>query len=240
MNSTRLPQKMLKQICGKPVLFHVIERLRQVQGAHEVVVATTTNIQDDKIVELCKEMRCSFYRGSEPDVTDRLIGAARLFEADLMVQCWGDCPLVDPAIIDRAITLYQQSKVDFVSNRLEKSFPAGLETNVFARSVLERVAHLTQDPTDREHGTYYIYTHPKQFTMKNFKAIGYHAPEKRWLLDYPEDLSFHQAVYDRLYHTSPDFRTGDVLNLLIKEPELEKLNNMYPVDLKSYEYYETL
>lgn len=240
MGSNRLPGKVLMETCGKPMLQHMIERLKRARRPHDVVVATTVNPLDDAIEELCRRIGCSYHRGSENDITDRLIRTAERHRADLIVQTTGDCPLHDPDVIDQGIEVYLSSRVDYVSNRLVRSFPTGLDTQVYAPSVLERVAARTTDANDREHGSYYIYTHPHEFTMKNFIAPDYHCPEKRWCLDYPEDYRFFDAVYSRLYPAQPAFGTRDVLALLEREPALEEINRMHPVDLTVYEYYETL
>lgn len=241
MGSSRLPGKVLKEVCGKPILQHLIERIKRARLPDEVVVATTVNPLDDAIEALCKRIGCAFFRGSEPDITDRLIQTARAFKADLIAQTTGDCPLLDPALVDKAIALFRASKVDYVSNRLTRSYPCGQDVQVFPLAVMERVAARTSDPADREHGSYYIYTHPKEFTMKNFLAEnGVRCPEKRWVLDYPEDLAFMRAVYESLYRSNPFFDTLDVLELLRRHPEIEGLNNMYPIDTTPYPHSEVL
>ncbi|MEZ4752926.1 MAG: glycosyltransferase family protein [Bdellovibrionota bacterium] len=240
MGSSRLPGKMLLPICEKPILQLVIERLKRVKLANEVVVATTVNLLDDEIEALCKSIDCAYFRGSEPDVLDRLIQTAKAFDAEVIAQTTGDCPLIDPAVVDEAIKIFRESNVDYVSNRLDRTYPTGVDPQVFYTSALERVAEKTNDPDDREHGSYYIYTHPHEFTMKNFKAEDVNLPHYRWLLDYPEDFEFTKAIYERLYPSNPDFTMYDVLKLLEDEPELIKINSMYPVDLTVYKHFEVL
>ncbi len=240
MGSTRLPGKVLKEVCGKPLLQHMIERLRRSEKVDDVVVATTVNPKDNAIEALCHKIACSYYRGSENDITQRLIDTAKHFEADLIVQTTGDCPLHDPFVIDEAVTAYLGSKVEYVSNRLVRTYPTGLDTQVYSPKVLQKVTERTQDATDREHGSYYIYTHPKEFTMKNFSSSQLKCPEKRWCLDYPEDFTLIQKVYEALYPTNPTFDTFDILRFLEKNPELEKINQMHPVDIRPYEYFEIL
>lgn len=240
MGSSRLPGKVLKEVCGKPVLQHLVERLRRCRLPDEIVVASTVNPLDDAIEALCGRIGVACFRGSEADILDRLIQAARSRGAELIAQTTGDCPLLDPEIVDRGIGLFRASEVDYVSNRLERTWPCGQDVQVFPLAVLERVAARTQDPVDREHGSYYIYTHPREFTMKNFQAPDLRCPAKRWVLDYPEDLEFMREIYGRLYPQKPDFDTYDVLALLEKHPDIEALNAKYPIDTTPYPHWETL
>lgn len=240
MGSSRLPGKMLLPVCGKPVLQHVIERLQRVLLADELVVATTSQPGDDLIEGLCNDLGVTVYRGSENDVLSRLIEAVEYVGGDVIVQNTGDCPFIDPTVVDRAIEVFHSSDVDYVSNRLRRTYPAGQDPQVFRLDTLKRVAELTEDPEDREHGSYYIYTHPELFTMKNFEAEDIYCPEKRWLLDYPEDFDFMKAVYSRLYLTNPEFNLYDILSLLEEQPEIEGLNSMHPVSLDQYPHKEIL
>jgi spore coat polysaccharide biosynthesis protein SpsF len=240
MGSSRLPGKVLMEVCGKPMLQHMIERVKRAVLPDDVVVASTINPKDDPIEVLCRRIGCSYYRGSEEDITDRLIQTARHHHAHVIVQTTGDCPLHDPDVIDEGIRVYRASSVQYVSNRLNRSWPVGLDTQVYHRGVLEEVARRTMDPEDREHGSYYIYTHPREFTMKNYAAADINCPAKRWCLDYLEDFEFFKAVYERLYPRKPDFTTKDVLALLEAHPEIETINAMHPVDITVYPHSETV
>ncbi|MCB0311587.1 MAG: glycosyltransferase family protein [Bdellovibrionales bacterium] len=240
MGSSRLPGKVLMESCGKPMLQHMIERLKRCKLADDVVVATTVEPGDDPIIELCDSIGCSYHRGSENNVLQRLIDTAHHHSAAVIVQTTGDSPLIDPRITDKGIEVYRNSSVDYVSSRLVHSYPTGTDTQVYATSVLERVAELTDDPIDQEHGSYYIYTHPELFTMKDYGCDDLNFPNMRWCLDYPEDFKFIDAVYSRLYPTNPEFDSYDILELLKREPELGKINAMHPLDLTDFPYSETL
>jgi len=241
MGSSRLPGKVLEDILGKPVLEHLIDRLRRARLPDAIVVATTVNPLDDAIEALCRRIGCDYHRGSEPDITSRLIATAKASGADLIAQTTGDCPLLDPEVVDEGIRLFRDSAVDYVSNRLERSYPCGQDVQVFPLSVLERVAASTSDPNDREHGSYYIYTHPREFAMRNFLAPdGIRCPEKRWVLDYPEDLEFMRRVYGALYPANPAFTTREVLAWLRAHPEAEAINAMHPIDTTPYPHWERL
>jgi spore coat polysaccharide biosynthesis protein SpsF len=234
MNSSRLPGKVLLKSCGKSLLQHMIERLQHSQLADKIIVATTTHPADDAIVDLCEKINCSYFRGSEKNVTDRLIKTAEHIKADLIVQTTSDCPFHEGTIIDNAIEFYKTSQVDYVSNHLYPSWPLGLATQVYKPQLLLEVAKQTQDPEDLEHGSYYIYTHPEQFSLKNFKSEDIYHPTKRWTLDYPEDYTFINSIYEELYPSNKNFTCHDILNLLKTKPELEAFNQKYVTEIVNY------
>lgn len=225
MTSKRLPGKVLKPVLGKTVLELLIERLKRSKWIDQVVVATTVNAADEPIVEICRKMDVSFFRGSEDDVLGRVLGAAKNAQADLIVEITGDCPLIDPEIVDQCVQLFLSGKYDYVSNVLERTYPAGLATQVFPYAVLEEVAKKTTDLEDREHVSLYIYTHPKEYRLKNVEAPPHlRAPEVILTLDTPEDYLVLDKIFSSLYPGNPDFSTADVLNYLKQNPELQKIN----------------
>ncbi|MGE4157478.1 MAG: hypothetical protein AB7F75_00090 [Planctomycetota bacterium] len=238
MGSSRLPGKVLKEACGRSFLELMIERVRRAQRVHEVVVATTVNPKDDAIEALCRSIGCSIFRGSEDDVLSRLAGAARAHKADLLVQTTGDCPLHDWRVIDEGVRVYLGSKVDYVSNRLRRSWPTGLDTQVYKPAVLEKVLASHPSAEDREHGSWYIYTHPKEFRLKNYESSRVRCPEKRWCLDYPEDEIFFRRIFESLYPQNPAFTTDDVLAYLNDHPEAGTINAMHPVNIAPFECHE--
>ena len=140
MSSTRLPGKVLKTVLGKPLLGYQIERLQHVQNADDVVVATTINPADDPIVEFCQTSQTQFYRGSEEDVLSRYYYAAQQFNADTVVRVTSDCPLIDPQVVEQVIRTYLQNipSYDYVSNCLSRTYPRGMDTEVFSHAVTTR------------------------------------------------------------------------------------------------------
>lgn len=225
MTSSRLPGKVLKPLAGKPALERVIERLKKSRHIHQIVVATTVNDTDLPIVDLCRELGVSVFRGSENDVLSRVLDAAKSAEADLIVEITGDCPLIDPAIVDQCIELFQSGNFDYVSNVMERTFPAGLATQVFPYSVLADVSSKTTDIEDREHVSLYIYTHPETYRLNNLAAPAeLKHPEIILTLDTPEDYTVLSTIYDNVYPKNPNFTTQDVLDYLKKNPDLAKLN----------------
>ena len=225
MSSSRLPGKVLKPILGRPTLELLIDRLRQAKSLNEVVVATTTNTADDAIEAVTREIGVSCYRGSEDDVLDRVLKAAQSVNADVIVEITGDCPLIDPYVVDRLVECFLTNRFDYVANTLLRTFPRGLDTQVFATRTLEEVSRLTQDPADREHVSLYIYEHPERFSLHNVESG---LPEKHWqhrlTVDTPEDFALIETIFDRLYPQNPAFTLHDVIALLEREPELTEIN----------------
>lgn len=225
MTSSRLPGKVLKPILGRPILELLIDRLRLAHRLNDVVVATTTNPADDAIEALARRLGVGCYRGSEHDVLDRVLKAAKSANADVIVEVTGDCPLVDPGVVDQLVDCYLRNRFDYVANTLQRTFPRGLDTQVFSTCTLEEVFRLTQDPADREHVSLYIYEHPERFSLHNVQSG---LPEKHWqhrlTVDTPEDFALIETIFERLYPQNPAFTLHDVIDLLEREPELTEIN----------------
>lgn len=225
MTSTRLPGKVLRQSVGKPFLELMIERLRRVPSLDGIVVATTINATDDPVAALAKRMGAGCHRGSEEDVLTRVLEAARAHGADVIVETTGDCPLIDSDIVERTIQTYRDSGADYVSNFLHRDYPIGMETQVFATDILADVARRTDDPSDHEHVSLYIYNHPELYTLQDVVAPPELTdPDLRLTLDTIEDFHLLDRVFQALYPTKPNFGLADILELLRNRPELRTLN----------------
>ncbi len=225
MTSTRLPGKVLKEVLGRTLLEYQIERLRQVRLANELVIATTTNDTDQPIVELCERLGIAYYRGSEENVLSRYYEAASHFRADVVVRVTSDCPLIDPGVMDEIIGLYinNQDKYDYVSNTLERTYPRGLDTEVFSMEALEKAYKEARGQSEREHVTLFMYRRPEQFRLANSSgAVDY--SHHRWTVDTPEDFALIKLILQELYPVNNRFTWLDVLNLLNQHPEWIKIN----------------
>jgi spore coat polysaccharide biosynthesis protein SpsF len=225
MTSTRLPGKIVAPILGRPMLELLIERLRRARSLDEVIVATTSNATDDVVEELCTRIGAGCFRGSEDDVLNRVLGAAHAYAVDVIVEITGDCPLIDPEVVDQLVELYREGNADYVSNVLKRTYPRGLDTQVFPTSVLEEVNRLTQDPVDHEHVSLYIYEHPERFRLRNLESG---LPEHDWNLrltvDTPADFALIKTIYEELYPRNQAFGLRDVLGLFDRRPELPEIN----------------
>lgn len=223
MTSTRLPGKVLLPLAGEPMLVRLLERLRRVQRADGIVIATTTNVTDDPIAAMCAQQGVPCHRGSELDVLSRYADAARLHAADVVVRITSDCPLIDPALIDQLIAVYEEGDSDYVSNMLPPTWPYGMAVEVFSATALAQAhAEATQD-AEREHVTPFIYWHPQRYRLRNVAspvALSHH----RWTVDTPEDYELVRRLFDHLLPTNPHFTQADVLALLDAHPDWIAIN----------------
>lgn len=233
MGSSRLPGKVLAEAAGKPLLQHMIERLMICETLDDIVVAMPKTRESQPIASLVAdiiledgyESKVGWVGGDELDVLSRVLGAARTTQAELIVELTGDCPLIDPWIVDRVVhAFHEEPEVDFCANNIEYTYPRGMDVRVFPTSVLERVDKLTQDPADREHVSLYIWEHPDEFRLRNVEAWRPHRSDARLTVDTPEDLAVVRAIFEGLYPVNPKFRLGAILNYLYARPKLLALN----------------
>lgn len=227
MGSSRLPGKVLLDLEGKPVLLRVIDRVLESKNINQVVVATTTNLNDQKIVDLLKDYHSKVFvfRGSEEDVLDRYYQAAKGQKADVVVRITSDCPLMDSEVLDKVINVFLKEKdIDYASNVFAKrTFPRGLDVEVFSFEVLEKTWQEAENKDDREHVTLYIRKNPDLFKCMNV-AHDTDYSHYRWTLDEKEDYELIKIIYQELYPKNPDFRMADIIELFDKKPELVKIN----------------
>jgi spore coat polysaccharide biosynthesis protein SpsF len=214
--SSRLPEKVLMPIEGEPMLLHIIDRVLKSTFIDRVVVATTVDERDTKVAELISKHpseKLSVFRGSEEDVLDRYYQAAKENGARIIVRLTGDCPLIDPKVIDLVISRYLEGDYDYVSNVLERTFPRGLDTEVFSWEVLERLWKECEADSEREHVTLRIVKHPDEFTTGNVKNVT-DLSRYRWTVD--EQGGFGSGQGD-LSRTRRLGRYGSCLGALRKE-----------------------
>lgn len=228
MGSTRLPGKSLKIVEGKPLLEHLINRLRFSKKIDKIVIATTTSKKDDVIYRLCEKLGVECFRGSEGDVLDRYYQAAKKYDADIIIRVTSDCPVIDPVIIDKMVDSFRQKlgEIDYLSNVYPtRTYPRGLDIEIFAFGALKEAwVHATNAP-DREHVTPYIYMHPEKFKIFNYKDKRDFS-KYRWTVDTSEDLRLIEEIYGDLYKKNKIFLYDDILKLMKKRPELPKINKM--------------
>ena len=223
--STRLPGKVLMPILGEPALARLVERLKRSRRVDAIVLATTSNPADDAVENLGRLLGVGVYRGSEDDVLNRVLHAAASVGADDIVEITGDCTLLCPEVVDRAVEIYSLGNYDVVSNTWETSYPQGIDAQVFRYDKLADAAQRSFEPAHREHVSLYFYEHPELYSIYRFQAPPeFRAPELRFQLDYPEDLAFIRSVYGELYPVNPKFSLGDIFELLSRKPELKDIN----------------
>jgi spore coat polysaccharide biosynthesis protein SpsF len=191
------------------------------------VLATTELESDDVLENWADENGVHCYRGSSEDVLNRVVNAHRMIDSDIVVEVTGDCPLLDPEIIDMGVATYFANHCDVVENVATTSYPQGIDVQVYALSLLEDVEKRINDAAVREHVSLYFYENPEQYRLLTLVAPArWQAPELRFQLDYPEDLEFIRKVYGRLEPRfgSVGFGVGEIIDLLNREPSLRSIN----------------
>jgi spore coat polysaccharide biosynthesis protein SpsF len=223
MGSTRLPGKVLKQLEGHSVLAHVLSRLKAVKTIDAIVVATTDAPLDDPIVSEAEYLGVHCFRGSEQDVLSRYYGAAVSVNAEVVVRITSDCPIIDPTVIEEVIRVHQKENVDYCSSVLERSFPRGLDTEVFTFAALVEAHGNALKPEQREHVTPYLYQNPQLFKLAGVRnEVDY--SKYRWTLDTIEDWQLITEIYRHLYAQNSLFSWRVVLDLMNKYPHLADIN----------------
>lgn len=229
MSSTRLPGKVLKKILGKPLLQYQIERLKRVQNADQRVIATTENEVDEPIIGLCQRLAIAYSRGSEKDVLERYYRTAKQYAADVVVRVTSDCPLIDPQVIDESIQFYlnHRDEYDYVSNFLKRTYPRGMENEVFSFQALNDAFSEAKTPFEREHVTPFIHQHPERFRLGGV-TYGEDRSRHRWTVDTAEDFELIKRMLEALVPSKPAFTLKDCLGLISRHPEWNEINAHIP------------
>jgi spore coat polysaccharide biosynthesis protein SpsF len=223
MGSSRLPGKVMLSLRGKSVLSHVIQRALAVSNATAVYVATSDLDADDVIEVEAVRYGAAAFRGSESDVLSRYYGTAVQAQADHIVRITSDCPLLDPQVVERIIDEHLRSGVDYTSNTHQRTYPRGLDVEVFTMEALEEAYLNANQPSQREHVTPYIYQNPDRFHMEHVLHRE-DCSSHRWTLDTPEDWKVIHAIYEGLYPVKPMFSWLDALEYVDSRPEIPTWN----------------
>lgn len=230
---SRLPRKVLAEVGGLTLLQHHFWRMKRVVAINEVVVAIPEGADNDELAEYVLRKGWTLYRGPEEDVLARYAGAAVAHKADVVVRTTADCPLIDPGVVAGAVKLYGEGGFDYVSNNLERTFPHGLDVEVFSADALLRAHERATDPFEREHVSEWIRRHQdKPYRLGNLRFPIEEQPERfqkilreaRITVDYPEDLLVVKAIFDFWASETKFITTADVLWLLDQVPEIMALN----------------
>ena len=223
MGSTRLPGKVLIPIAGRPMLSYQLERLRHCKQVGRIVIATTVLPDDAAIVDFCASEGADYMRGSEQDVLSRYADAARAFGATIVVRITSDCPLIEPGLVDDAITEFQSGACDYVSNMIKPTWPYGMAVEVMSCEALLQADAEARDPAEREHVTPFLYWRPERYRLKSM-TMEPDLSSHRWTVDTPEDFELVSNILTTLYPRRPDFTIADVLDVLRENPSWENVN----------------
>jgi len=222
MSSSHLQGKVLMPLVGKPVLGHIVERLSYCKMIDKIVVATSNEVDDDLVADYCSNNNLDCYRGSLEDVLDRYYQTAKLYQADPIVRITGDCPVIDPIVVDAVITGYLSGKYD--SYGLGGEFPDGLDCTVFSFSAIEKAWREAKLKSEREHVGPYIENNPSLFRngmLDLFQGLS----KLRWTLDELKDYELLKKIFDNLYRSNSPFLTHEILQFIQKNPDLLAINS---------------
>jgi len=239
MGSSRLPGKVALPLAGAPLLVRMIERLRCARTPFEICVATSTQPEDDRVVELAREAGVRWHRGHPLDCLNRHVTAAREARAEHVVKIPSDCPLIDPGVIDAVLGVFFEQdapRFDYVSNLHPASWPDGNDVEIVPFALLELADREAKRELEREHTTPFFWEQPERFRIGNVawdRGVDL-SMSHRFTIDYPEDYAFISAVYDALYagparagDPSSTFSLDDILDLVEKAPAIRDLNAKY-------------
>ncbi len=222
--SSRLPNKVFKELCGKPLIWHVVNRLSFSKRIDKIILATTQNQNDDILESWALENGVFCFRGSEENVLERIYQAACQFEVDTIVRITADDPFKDPEIIDDVINMFEEGNLDFAYNNNPPTYPEGLDTEVFSCKAIQIACEKATDNFDKEHVTQYLYKNPdlfKQKCLKNSSDLSY----LRWTIDTIQDWEMTEEVYNKLFNYNDIFKMNDILELLDQMPAINLMNS---------------
>ena len=226
MTSSRLPGKVLKTIMERPMLELQIERVKACETIDKIVVVTSISSEDQAVVEFCKQLAVDVFCGNLENVLDRFYQAARQYKPDYIVRLTGDCPLIDPTVIDALIRLFFKKKGDYGTNCMPPTFPDGLDAEIFSTHNLMIAWQEATLPSHLEHISLFFETQPERFKITNL-ANHTNLSDLRWTVDEPEDFEFAARVFETLYPLKPLFGMDDIVALLTERPDLVELNRRF-------------
>jgi len=221
--STRLPAKVLKEVAGEPILGHVLRRCGVIPGNDIVVCATVASAECGPIAAIAESYGALVFRGSESDVLDRYLNAARSVDADVVMRVTSDCPLIDPELCADVLRARAKTGAEYAANNFVYGYPHGLDCEIFTRSALEQAAAGTREPHDREHVSPWIRRNPN-YRRESVVGPGTAAAKWRWTLDFPEDLDFLRALFAYLPPRPAIPSWTEVAGTIDRHPELAGIN----------------
>ena len=223
MGSTRFPGKIMMKLDEKfTVLDYVIRQLGHSKSLENIIIATTHSEQDDVIVEYARNNELDYFRGEPLDVLDRYYKCAKKFSLDTIVRMTSDAPFLDPTIVDKVISKFQETGCDFASNNITRTFPIGIDTEIFSMKTLEKTWNEAKLPSEREHVTPFIKKNKKIFKLYNLEN-NKEIPIYRLTIDRNEDLKFLRAIAANI--TKQPILMEDVYELFLQKPEILDLYN---------------
>lgn len=227
MGSSRLLGKVLLKLADRSVLDYVIDQVKHCNLVNKIIIATTDLSEDDIIVRNSEQNAVEYFRGHATDVLDRYYQCAKKYTLSTIVRITSDCPLIDPQVVDNAIRAYNEDPCDYLSNNKPRTFPYGLDVEVFSFNALEYAWKNARLPSEREHVTSFIYKHPDKFRIRNMKLDGDYSM-LRLTIDRINDYRLIGLVVSKI--KKRPILLDDILDLYRKEPSLFEMNRDYVTD----------
>ena len=224
MGSTRLAGKILSKLEDKLMLEHILTRLTKCSNLDDIIIATTTETNDDVVEEFAQKNSYKYFRGSSADVLNRYYETAKYYNADIVVRITADCPLICPKLVDQDIDLYTSGDYDLVSPRSEDGLIRGLDNETLSFKLLEKLNDTVTDISEREHVTLHIIHNPNSFKILSPEMDEYYKRKYRLTVDEKDDFKLIEEIYKRLYKTGEIIDIKDVVQLLDQNPELANIN----------------
>jgi len=221
--SERLPNKVLKEIENLPMICHIINRVKKAKNIDQIILATSNTDTDKILLDIAKKFKIIGFAGDEKDVLDRFYNAAITYAANPIVRITGDCPLVDPILLDKMVEFYQANDYDYMSNTIERTFPDGLDIEIFSSEVLKISNKEAKWLSEREHVTPYILKNQNDFRIHNYKNKQ-NLSNLRWCVDEEDDLIMIRKIFQEM-RPNQFFSTDDALKIILKRPDISKINS---------------
>jgi len=223
VSSTRLPNKVIKNLQGLPMFVQQARRIQQCKTIDKLIVITSTNKSDDILEFICKENDLLCFRGDLHNVLSRYFHAQLAYPCEHIVRVTADCPVIDPTLMDHVINTHLINNNDYTSNCLKSTFPDGLDTEIISKNTLLDAYEHAKKNSELEHVTPYIRNNPQKYQLQNIQSdtdLSHH----RWTVDEPVDFELISAIYAHLYTENHYFNYQDILNFLSTKPELSSIN----------------
>ena len=221
--SSRLRNKVVAEIEGKPMIFYVIDRVKQIKSVEQIILATTQEKNDKILIEIAKQNSIGIFTGDSMDVLNRDYQCALQNNADPIIRITGDCPLIDPDIVEEMLEFYLKNNYDYISNRINPKYPDGLDVEIYSFKTLQMVEQNAKLSSERALVTTYITKNPKIFKIfsyENQEDLSGH----RWTVDEQNDLEFVRKIYS-IMKPKTNFSMNEIIEILVKNPELLKINS---------------
>ena len=231
-DSTRLPNKVLKEIEDTPMICHIINRIKRSRNVEQIILATTDKDSDKILLDIAEKFKIIGFAGDDDDVLERFFNAATSFSADPIVRITGDCPLVDPELLDNMIQIFLENRYDYISNTIERTFPDGLDIEIFSFDALKKTHQQAKWSSEREHVTPFIVKNQDLFRVYNYRNKQ-DLSNLRWCVDEEDDLLMVKQIFHEM-NTEQFFSTADIIDLVSKNPKIAEINK----NIKTNEGYK--